>query len=102
MIIFNSLDEIKNIDETVIALGNFDGVHRGHQEIIAKTVNSAKGANLKSAVFTFSNHTRTIIKDAPIVKNIQYPHEKAAMIESLGVDYLFNIPFTRENNKIVD
>ena len=96
MIIFNSLDEIKDIDETVIALGNFDGVHRGHQEIIAKTVNSAKAANLKSAVFTFSNHTRTIIKGAPIVKNIQYPHEKAAMIESLGVDYLFNIPFTRE------
>ena len=61
MIIFNSLDEIKNIDETVIALGNFDGVHKGHQEVISKTVKNAEAAGLKSAVFTFSNHTRTVI-----------------------------------------
>ena len=96
MIIFNSLDEIKNIDETVIALGNFDGVHKGHQEIISKTVKNAEAAGLKSAVFTFSNHTRTVIKGAPQVKNIQYQHEKAEKIAELGVDYLFNIPFTEE------
>ena len=33
MKIFNSLEEIKDIEETVVALGNFDGVHRGHQQI---------------------------------------------------------------------
>lgn len=96
MIIFNSLEEIKNIEETVIALGNFDGVHRGHQEIINKTVAAAKSAGLKSAVFTFSNHTRTLIPNAPVVKNIQYAHERAEKIEAMGVDYLFNIPFTKE------
>ena len=96
MIIFDSLESINNIDETVIALGNFDGVHMGHQEIINKTVKSAEAAGLKSAVFTFSNHTRTLIKGMKPVKNIQYPHEKAKMIESLGVDYLFDIPFTTE------
>ena len=96
MIIFNSLDEIKNIDETVIALGNFDGVHKGHQEVISKTVKNAEAAGLKSAVFTFSNHTRTMMKGAPQVKNIQYQHEKAEKMAELGVDYLFNIPFTEE------
>ncbi|MBQ9708500.1 MAG: bifunctional riboflavin kinase/FAD synthetase [Firmicutes bacterium] len=96
MIIFDSLESINNIDETVIALGNFDGVHKGHQEIISKTVSSAKAADLKSAVFTFSNHTRTLVAGARSVKNIQYPHEKARVIESLGVDYLFDIPFTKE------
>ena len=96
MRIFRSLEEINNIDETVIALGNFDGVHVGHQEIIRKTVNTAQAAGLKSAVFSFSNHTRNLIPGAQTVKSIQYPEEKALMIESLGVDYLFDIPFTKE------
>ena len=96
MKIFNSLDEINNIDETVVALGNFDGVHKGHQQIIERTVKSAEAAGLKSAVFTFSNHTRTLLKNLPPVKNILYAEEKAKIIESMGVDYLFNIPFTQE------
>lgn len=96
MKIFNSLDEINNIDETVVALGNFDGVHKGHQQIIERTVKSAQAAGLKSAVFTFSNHTRTLLKNLPPVKNILYAEEKEKIIESMGVDYLFNIPFTQE------
>ena len=96
MKIFNSLEEIKDIEETVVALGNFDGVHRGHQQIIERTVKNAEAAGLKSAVFTFSNHTRTLLKNVPPVKNILYAEEKAEIIESLGIDYLFNIPFTRE------
>ncbi|NLD19952.1 MAG: bifunctional riboflavin kinase/FAD synthetase [Clostridiales bacterium] len=96
MKIFNSLEEIFINENTVVALGNFDGIHRGHQEIIGRTVSSAKDAGLKSAVFTFSNHTRTLLKDTPQVKNILYPEEKAEIIESMGIDYLFTIPFTRD------
>ncbi len=96
MKIFNSLDEIKGVEPTVIALGNFDGVHKGHQQIIERTVKSAEAAGLKSAVFTFSNHTRTLLKNLPAVKNILYPEEKAEIMESMGIDYLFNIPFTKD------
>lgn len=96
MIVFNSLDEIHNIEPTVVALGNFDGVHKGHQEIISRTVNEAKSAGLKSAVFTFSNHTSTLLKHIPAVKNILYVEQKIKIIESMGVDYMFNIPFTHE------
>ena len=79
-----------------MALGNFDGVHKGHQQIIGRTVKSAEAAGLKSAVFTFSNHTRTLLKNLPAVKNILYPEEKAAVMEGMGIDYMFNIPFTKE------
>lgn len=96
MKVFNSLDEIKDIDETVVALGNFDGVHKGHQQIIERTVKSAQAAGLRSAVFTFSNHTSTLLENVPPVKNILYAEEKAKIIESMGVDYMFNIPFTKE------
>lgn len=93
MKIFNSLEEIETIEETVIALGNFDGVHKGHQQIISRTVKSAEAAGFKSAVFTFSNHPKNLMADKIVVKNILYADEKAAIIESLGVDYMFNIPF---------
>lgn len=96
MKIFNSLEEINNIDDTVVALGNFDGVHKGHQQIIERTVKSAEAAGLKSAVFTFSNHTSSIIEGLPPVKNILYGHDKARIIEEMGIDYMFNIPFTKE------
>ena len=50
MKIFNSLEEIKDIEETVVALGNFDGVHRGHQQIIERTVKNAEAAARASKV----------------------------------------------------
>lgn len=93
---FESLEEIRNIDETVVALGNFDGVHRGHQEIIGRTVRSAEAAGLKSAVFTFSNHTSTVLGIGEPVKNILYAEEKIRIIEDMGIDYLVSIPFTKE------
>ena len=67
--------------------------HKGHQQIISRTVKSAEAAGFKSAVFTFSNHPKNLMADKIVVKNILYADEKAAIIESLGVDYMFNIPF---------
>lgn len=96
MRIFNSLEEINKIEPTVVALGNFDGIHKGHQQIISRTVKEAEAAGLKSAIFTFSNHTSTLLKDVPPVKNILYADEKIRLLEGMGVDYMFNIPFTKE------
>ena len=94
MKIFNNYDEIENIQDTAVALGSFDGVHLGHRELIIKTVEAAKKKGLSSAVFTFSNHPRNVIKGEGEVKNILYKSEKEEIIESLGVEYLFDVPFT--------
>ncbi len=96
MLVYNSLDEIKEMEPTAVAVGNFDGVHLGHQKLIGETVAYAKEHGLKSAVFTFSNHPRNLIKSSSPVKNILYQHEKAEIIESLGVDILIDVPFTKE------
>lgn len=95
MKIFNSLDEIKDLEPTAVALGNFDGIHLGHQELIKKAVEKAKADGLKAAVFTFSNHPRNMLPKAKKVKNILSADEKAQILESLGVDYMFNIEFTK-------
>lgn len=96
MIIFEDLKDIKEIEPTAVALGNFDGVHLGHQELIGKTVECAKERGLKSAVFTFSNHPKDLLPNAKKVKSILYRKEKEEIIQSLGVDYLVNIPFTKD------
>ncbi len=105
MITFKNLDEIENIPPTATALGNFDGVHLGHRELIRRTVQTARaktsqGIPLRSAVFTFSNHPRNLIPGSKPVKNIIYSSEKAELIESLGVDYLFDIEFDEEIMKM--
>lgn len=96
MDVFKSLEEIGELEPSAVAVGNFDGVHKGHQELIHEAVTFAKEHGLKSAVFTFSNHPRNLINTENPVKNILYHHEKAEIIQSLGVDYLVEIPFTRE------
>lgn len=96
MKIFNSLDEINDIQPCAVALGNFDGVHKGHQQLINKAVRAAQRHGIKSAVFTFSNHPKSMLPGNKEVKNIIYQEEKIALIEKLGVDYLFNIKFTKE------
>ncbi len=96
MIIFNSLKEIKDVSPCAVALGNFDGVHKGHQELISRTVEKARAKGLKSAVFTFSNHPKSFIPGGKEIKNIVYSEEKTFLIEKLGVDYLFSIKFDEE------
>jgi riboflavin kinase/FMN adenylyltransferase len=96
MITFNDLESIGGIGGTAVAMGNFDGMHLGHVELIRSTVARAALKGLKSAVFTFSEHPRNVIEGPGTIKNIMYPAEKAAAIEGLGVDYLFSAPFSRE------
>jgi riboflavin kinase/FMN adenylyltransferase len=96
MIVFTQLEDIENIEKTAVAMGNFDGLHRGHVELIKRTVAGAARSGVKSAVFTFANHPKNALAGEFVVRNIQYPDDKAAMIEALGVDYLFSLPFTED------
>jgi riboflavin kinase/FMN adenylyltransferase len=94
MITFTQLGNIGRIEKSAVAMGNFDGMHKGHIELVRRTVEGAARSGLKSAVFTFSNHSKNALAGKLIVRNIQYPEDKAAIIEALGVDYLFSVPFT--------
>jgi len=100
MVIFNSLEDIKDISPCSVAMGNFDGVHKGHQTLIKNAVEKAKELGIKSGVFTFSIHPKTLFMGEDAVKNIIYQEDKARFIEELGVDYLFNVPFTMDIAKM--
>lgn len=96
MIVFRNIDDIRDIEPCALALGTFDGVHLGHQKLIGAAVERAGELGIKAGVFTFSNHPRDLLPNAKPVKNILYSHEKEEILAGIGVDYLFDVPFTKE------
>ncbi len=98
MQIITSLENLNIADRTAVALGNFDGVHVGHQKIMEQAVAAAKREGLKSLCFTFSNHPFNFIlgrdeDDPAAIKLICSEEDKIALIESMGFDILANVPF---------
>ncbi|NCU16486.1 bifunctional riboflavin kinase/FAD synthetase [Pallidibacillus pasinlerensis] len=80
-----------------IAIGFFDGIHIGHKEVILTAKKIAEENNWKSAVMTFDPSPKEVLSKNPEnVKYITLLDEKIEIIEKLGLDYLFIVPFTRE------
>lgn len=89
----------ENIFNTAIALGNFDGIHIGHQNLIKTMISRAEDLGLKSSVLLFKNHTRRIInKDAP--HKITSIEQKMKIIESLGVEIIYILDFNEDLMKL--
>ena len=84
-----------------LALGVFDGVHKGHQEVIDRAVRAAKKDGGKAFVVTFSPHPiRVIAPDKAPSSLLATLDEKAAVMKGLGVDGLLAIPFDKEFAKM--
>jgi len=79
-----------------VALGNFDGVHLGHREILRRTVESAHEKGRDAVVYTFDPHPRIVLKKAPEIPRISTPRERAAILERLGIDVLILAEFTKD------
>ncbi|WLR52382.1 bifunctional riboflavin kinase/FAD synthetase [Bacillus tianshenii] len=78
----------------VLALGFFDGVHRGHQQVIQTAKQIADEKAIKSAVMTFHPHPSVVLrKGKQHVRYITPPQEKAEQIEKLGIDILYIVKF---------
>ncbi|MDK2815471.1 MAG: riboflavin kinase / adenylyltransferase [Moorella sp. (in: firmicutes)] len=78
-----------------LALGNFDGVHRGHQQLIGNIVQKARTEGKLAVVITFSPHPVQVLGDNP-PGLLTTRARKEKLIAALGVDFLFILPFTRE------
>ena len=79
----------------IVTIGNFDGVHVGHQKLIQKTVIEAREKNLPSLLVTFYPHPRRVFARCGI-KMITTMEQKLELIEKLGVDITLVINFTRD------
>lgn len=87
-------DPQKSSGEKVIALGYFDGVHIGHQQIIKKAVDLAREKGKKAVVMTFHPHPSVVLKQLNKREDYLTPvEEKANVLRNLGVDELYIVKF---------
>lgn len=92
----------KTLPETVCAIGFFDGVHLGHQQVIKTAVNYAKKHHLQSAVITFFPHPKVVLNNGEqTVKYITPSLEKRHILKTLGIDRLYTITFNQQLSSLL-
>ncbi len=79
----------------VVTIGNFDGVHLGHQTLIRRTVNRARKLGLKALAVTFDPHPAGVLADNP-PPALSSSRQRLDLLASLGVDVTLLMPFTLE------
>ena len=96
MKIFTEIEKIKNCDDCVLTIGSYDGLHRGHQDIIKTLTTTAAAKSKKSALITFDPHPRHVLDNNKKLSLIISMKQKIFLLEKLGIDILLVIPFTKE------
>lgn len=90
-----SLEDL-SLKKTWLTIGVFDGVHRGHQEIINALAQGAKADQASALVVSFYPHPAAVLGKRNHLKYLSLPEEKAELLEELGVDILFTHPFNQQ------
>lgn len=89
---------IQQIEHTVLVLGYFDGLHKGHQALFAEARKIAAAKDLKIAVLTFPESPKlAFVRYQPsLMLHLTSPEERLQQLENLGVDYLYLVDFTSQ------
>lgn len=95
------LDNVPDaIKGAMVAIGNFDGLHRGHQHVFAALKARAKGAGVPAVMLTFEPHPRDVFAPAPFMFRLTTEEPKSRIAEALGLDGIVIQPFNREFSQI--
>lgn len=100
MKLYNSHRNIAALGPTVATIGNFDGVHRGHQQILAEVRDRAGTLGVKSLAITFEPHPIRVLRpDAPHLL-ISSPAQRLEQLAESGIDATLVLPFTPELSRL--
>ena len=83
-----------------VTVGSFDGVHRGHQAVLAELIRQARARQLASVVITFDRHPLEVVNPPAAPRLLTLAAEKRALLVEAGVDRVELIPFTTELSRL--
>ena len=90
-----SLDEVPPAP-SVVTIGNFDGVHRGHRVLLDRASSGARRLDVRSAVVTFDPHPAAVLRPGSEPPSLQTLQQRVATIAAAGLDLVLVLPFTRD------
>tara|TARA_B100000768_G_scaffold46452_1_gene45246 strand:+ start:250 stop:1179 length:930 start_codon:yes stop_codon:yes gene_type:complete len=96
----NGVNSFKINSPSILTLGTFDGVHKGHQKILKKLNSEAKKNKLKSIVLTFFPHPRSVLNPISNLRLINTIKERTELFEKSGIDILITHPFDKNFSKL--
>jgi riboflavin kinase/FMN adenylyltransferase len=97
MQVFHKLEDVPaDFGPTFLSVGNFDGVHRAHANVLGEIVSRARAEGGKSVAVTFEPHPTRILRPEAGLKLLSPTPEKLRLLESTGVDLVLLLPFGRD------
>ncbi|KWW40549.1 MULTISPECIES: bifunctional riboflavin kinase/FAD synthetase [Micrococcus] len=97
MQVWNSLDEVPtDLPRTVVTLGNFDGVHRGHREVLRRVVELARARGALAVAVTFTPHPRAVHHPEVPHVDIISPEQRVVLLDEAGLDAVLLQRYTLE------
>lgn len=99
MKVFTGVNEAGKINNPVVAIGNFDGIHRGHAALIARVIEESSKIKGTPTVLTFFPHPLTVINPYLNIEQITPLSDKLKIMEELGIEAAFILKFDDEFSK---
>jgi riboflavin kinase/FMN adenylyltransferase len=96
MKIITTENQVPDIEKSVITVGNFDGIHKGHYYLIEKLRERAQHHNADSIIVTFEPHTRAFFNPTRKIARLSTFDEKALLLREFAIDYLVCLRFDKE------
>ena len=96
----NGIDNFSINCESIITIGTFDGVHKGHQKILKKLIKESYKLNLESIVLTFFPHPRIVLNPNSPLKLINTIDERSSLFQKSGIDTLITHPFDKNFSEL--
>jgi riboflavin kinase/FMN adenylyltransferase len=94
MVICKNLEEVKQFSNSVVTIGSFDGLHKGHKSVIRQVLSFANKKSVPSVVISFDPHPKTVLNPAFHEKQqLISTEKKLEILQQEGIDYVWLIPF---------